>query len=296
MSDSANKQNIIPITIEIELTNHCNLNCVMCPRESQKATLGYMDQTLINSILDETLQYSPVSYCLHGLGEPLLHPALLDTVTRIKNGDNSIYLTTNGHLLSKEMSSELIKMKTDRLNISIGAATRQTYKKIRRSEKFDIVIANTLELIKLRDQMNSKMLISVQIIDTHEASAEVDEFVAFWKNYKVQIEVWCDFQKGFDAYSKKHAEMMSIPCKELWNHVLINWQGKMVLCCQDSDRSHILGDVTLDSLVNVFNSPKAQKYRKLHKTGKRCLMNICKNCIYFDSNIYRKSILLPPNP
>ena len=44
---------LFPKTIELELSNRCNLDCVMCPRLHKTLNLGKMSEDLITRVLDE---------------------------------------------------------------------------------------------------------------------------------------------------------------------------------------------------------------------------------------------------
>lgn len=288
-----NKKVYFPGSIEIELTNQCNLNCIMCPNFNKRQARGYMADDLITAILDETLKYPSRQYSLHGLGEPLLHPKCLETVERIKqtpDSDNTIYLTTNGHFLTEAVVSELIRLNVDFLNISIGAATGETYRKVRGSIYFDLVVSQVLKALELKAQNKSRIQISVQIIETGAACGEIDAFVSFWKNYDVSIEIWRDFQKGPYLADRSTGTSDKSRCRYVKRYVLVTWQGEMIICCQDVERKHSLGKLRDADIRTLFNNPQAAKYRRLLKNGKANQIDICKDCIYYDDALYRKVI------
>lgn len=63
-----------PSTVMLELTNHCNLHCITCPREykyGEQMALGHIDIIKLKSIVDQLYPYVD-SIGLTGLGEPLL--------------------------------------------------------------------------------------------------------------------------------------------------------------------------------------------------------------------------------
>lgn len=66
-------------TIVFELTNRCNLNCIMCPvNRDMRRKKGFMDVKLFKKIIDE----NPQLYCtvLYFRGKSLLHPNFFDMV------------------------------------------------------------------------------------------------------------------------------------------------------------------------------------------------------------------------
>lgn len=69
-----------PSSIMLEVTNHCNLGCVTCPREyafGQATDRGNMDPERMEKVIDEEGPYID-SIGLTGLGEALLYKKLED--------------------------------------------------------------------------------------------------------------------------------------------------------------------------------------------------------------------------
>ena len=42
--------------IYVEITNHCNLNCIMCNNDKLKRKRGFMDISLYKKIIDEIVK------------------------------------------------------------------------------------------------------------------------------------------------------------------------------------------------------------------------------------------------
>lgn len=72
----------LPLELQIELTNLCNLHCVMCPAQffnSTKQSLEYEQLEKIKSLFGSALRVMPF-----GGGEPLLYPHFLETIEEAK--------------------------------------------------------------------------------------------------------------------------------------------------------------------------------------------------------------------
>lgn len=77
--DGALYVNEFPKCLHIELTNACNLKCIMCPRRDMKRDVGYMNFELFKKIIDESS--GNVDFiCLNFMGEPFLHKKISDEV------------------------------------------------------------------------------------------------------------------------------------------------------------------------------------------------------------------------
>ena len=97
-------------TLDVDVTSHCNLNCVSCCHYSPVSEPEFLsldsyvhDLALLSGIEGASEFFDAI--CLMG-GEPLLHPSLADFIyiTRRYLPDARIRLVTNGILLDKAPS------------------------------------------------------------------------------------------------------------------------------------------------------------------------------------------------
>ena len=149
----------MPISIQIEPTNHCNYRCFFCPT-GDKALLqkvsrpkGYMPFKLFKKIINDICEMSKISkskiksILLYKDGEPLLHRDLPSMISYAKTKSASQYIavTTNGSLLKNDMLHNLIESGLDVLRISIQSLTNVGLKK---TTQTDFTIEETKENIK----------------------------------------------------------------------------------------------------------------------------------------------------
>jgi MoaA/NifB/PqqE/SkfB family radical SAM enzyme len=130
----------------IEPTNRCNLDCITCIRHSWDEPLGEMSSTVFSRIVEGLKALpAPPSVFLGGLGEPLSHPHIVDMVKDLKSTGSFVELITNGTLLSKDLSKQLIDAGLDMLWVSLDGATPESYKDVRLGAAFPEVISNIQE-------------------------------------------------------------------------------------------------------------------------------------------------------
>lgn len=112
--------------VYLELTNTCNFRCAFCPSRVSKRKNHFMEFHLFKTVVDE-IEREGITRLIgfHILGEPLLHPRLLDAVEYVKNKGLKAAITTNGSLLSGKMVDELIRLQLDRLIISFDSHYRK---------------------------------------------------------------------------------------------------------------------------------------------------------------------------
>ena len=98
-----------PLEISLELTNYCNLRCIMCPNPSLKRKRGYMSENLFKAIVNGLSGENGFLFLPQGFGEPLLHRELFDLTTfASKSGIRPIVLLSNGMLLNESTLSDVM--------------------------------------------------------------------------------------------------------------------------------------------------------------------------------------------
>jgi MoaA/NifB/PqqE/SkfB family radical SAM enzyme len=140
-----------PYKLYIEPTNQCNLQCRTCMRNAWTETLGQMRPETFSRVLAGLRAWSPVpSVFFGGLGEPLLHPNIVQMVARVKALGATVELITNGTLLDEKMSRCLIEAGLDRLWVSLDGARPESYTDVRLGAALPQVIANLSRFRDLR--------------------------------------------------------------------------------------------------------------------------------------------------
>ncbi|MBI5511757.1 MAG: radical SAM protein [Deltaproteobacteria bacterium] len=274
-----------PTVIDLELSNRCNLACVMCPRLPQNAHSGAMRVELLDRLLDEAFRFPSRIFRLHGSGEPLLAPTFEHAVNRITTapGEHAVHLVTNGHLLDRSMARFLLSHAVPQVTVSLGAATRETYEKVRSSTHFDEVVKNVIHFIDERDRRGSPTVIGVQLVRVPPADAEAEAFVAFWSRFDVVVEIWHDVNWGRRALDAPVT--LDLPaCERLWDSTVVCWDGRVALCCIDCYRLHVVGNVQNATLHQVYNGPSLEDIRDRHRRHATERLPLCVDCSFRDGN------------
>ncbi len=149
---------IRPIKIEMDITNQCNIRCIMCPFSDpaiggrKRSDLG--KETFLRWA-DEMFSWAAQVGLMFGT-EPTLNPNLVFFVRIAKEYRvPNVYFSTNAMKLTPALTGELIEAGLDEFNVSLDAGTKATFERIRRGAKWDIVVGN---LKSLRDQKAARKL------------------------------------------------------------------------------------------------------------------------------------------
>lgn len=286
ISKVVKKYQKIPFSLRIENTNFCNGQCFMCPYPSMKRKKGTMSRELYKKIIDQASNLKINYINLHNFGEPLVDK---DFVWRIKYAKSKnikrISTNTNGTLLNQKLAKDIIKSGLDELYISVDAATKKTYQKIRIGLNYNQVQKNIKYITKLKKQLKSdKPKIILDFLEFNLNKTETQKFINKWKNTVdniciSQIHDWSN-KKQINLKNKinNYVEFSQSPCRLPFTEMLINWDGTVSLCCQDIDGEVILGNTNKESLIKIWQNKKYQEIRKSHLKLKTNDLKLCKNC------------------
>jgi MoaA/NifB/PqqE/SkfB family radical SAM enzyme len=128
-----------PVCLYLEITNRCNLLCETCPRTFEMLEPpADMSWELFVRIVDQVPNVARV--VLHGVGEPMLVEDLPRMIRYLKDRGTHVLFNTNGTLLHPKRFQELIDTGLDELRVSLDAADRKSYARIRGKDFFDRIV------------------------------------------------------------------------------------------------------------------------------------------------------------
>jgi len=125
-----------PLSVQIDLTNKCNNNCIGCWCNSPLLGNKAMDSEtkkkelpleLVKKLIDELDEMSVREVYLTGGGEPFMHPKIMEIIDYIKSKGIGCDMSTNFTLINKEKAEKLVDLGVDHMNISMWAGTPKTY-------------------------------------------------------------------------------------------------------------------------------------------------------------------------
>ncbi len=126
--------------VYVEPTNACNLDCRTCVRHSWNEPEGFMEWQVYERVVEGLTAPATISFM--GLGEPLLHPRLVDMVRLATERGLATEMTTNALLLDETMADELAAAGLGQLVVSIDGATAETFGKVRSGASLATVVRN----------------------------------------------------------------------------------------------------------------------------------------------------------
>ena len=288
-----------PISVSIEPTTTCNLECPECPSGLRAFTrpTGNLTTELFDSIIDQIAQYTTY-LTFYFQGEPFIHPKFLDMVKSASTKGIYTATSTNAHYLTQKKALETVKSGLDRLIISIDGTTQEVYEQYRKSGKLDKVIEGTKNIVQAKEQLNSRTpFVVFQFLVVQPNEHQIEEVKHLSKRLGVDQVVFktaqiYDYKNGnnliptldkYSRYKKNPNNTYSIKntltnhCWRLWQSCVITWDGKVVPCCFDKDATHQLGELKSTPFKEIWNGKKYQNFRSAVLRS-RSEIDICANC------------------
>lgn len=274
-----------PLCVKIENTNACNSNCIMCPHHKMKRKLGFIDEKLFRKIVDECAELGVEHLSMHNFGEPTLDKNFAKKVKYAKKkGIKRVSTNTNASCLYPKVAKALLEAGIDNIYISLDALSKNTFKKIRRGLNYDTVMENVHALAEMKKKNPKyKTEIVLDFVEMDENKHETKAFKKYWTGKVDNVCISCLHNWG--GQTKKttgvHETFVSAsgaPCRLLWTDLVIDWDGKVPLCCQDTDENLLIGDVNKQSIKEIWQSKKLNSLRYLHMVGKFNEIPMCSGC------------------
>jgi len=289
--------------LNIEVTNKCNLNCEMCPRDYYKLPEENMEFSDFKKIIDKMGDLELVLPI--GWGESFLHPDIDKMIDYLREKKYDIKITTNGLLLNNKKLIDSA-LKVDYLSFSLDEIRGKNHgnsKKVIRNIRRIILERNKLGLkkpyIALQAVMykgNKDILKIIEIgaklkvdrINLLRAFTQFDNSLGMsWEERKriyknterlgkklgVRVDMleYASFS-GLKRFLWKNFKWMfrlNKWCPRLYDYVYVTIDGKVTPCC--ALPRMIVGDLNKESLDEIWRGKKMNEFRRNHE-------KICRNC------------------
>ena len=299
-----------PVYLVVEPTLQCNSFCVMCNRNAvrkgEDTNAGFLTWEILHA-LDPFFRWAE-QVIFSGFGEPLLHKEFLPMLAHIKSLGPEVSFFTNGILLTPEISRQLLPIGLDRISISFGGATPETYRYVRGIE-MDVVVENIRALHLLKKELcTKKPVIALNIVAMNSVLKELDRLIPLAASLGVEEitmphltvqrpdlaeeSPWKDLDHAKklleEAYRRAKVQGISFKppdlshqihaCKALLNSFMVTWDGNILSCPLER---YLFGSIPQESPAYVWNRPELEEIRK--RVFEEGISKVCPNCFCWDN-------------
>lgn len=296
-----------PKYVDIDTINTCNARCTMCGIDFDHRTDRRMDQALFDKIVDELAQrrddVERVGLAVNC--EPLMDRSLHEKVAQLRAaGIDRTFIFTNGSLLSERRTTELIEAGLDCVYVSIDSIDPERYEAIRAGLRFETVYANTLRLLEIKAALRPRTTVRIAMVEQPDRPGEGDAFVEHWKPLLGpgdQVSVtraynWGIAQSVVDCDDGVRAAVNRVPCLGLWTSLVVDVGGEVRMCCADEAGVTEVGNLSEQSIAEVWGGPAMSAIRQRHLDGRRHELALCDGCPVWDADKHRLRYDAPSVP
>jgi len=226
---------------------------------------GEMTDDLFHRIVDEAVAMGVTTITPFLNGEPFLFPRLFEWLDYLKERNIRFLLYTNASVLTKDKAEKM----NDYPNIIELCFSMHGYDKKSYESQMILNYENSVRNIEYFISI-AKIPYKVHMIASEINIPGADQFKAKWGD-KAQIFKYANWA------GKRPASMAGEqhPCPRILTEMTIYWDGRVNLCCMDSDAGVILGDLNKQSLREVWESN--QWMRDKHK-AMDFNWHLCRDC------------------
>jgi radical SAM protein with 4Fe4S-binding SPASM domain len=295
----------MPLLIDIELTNNCNMSCMFCGNRAQTREKGFMTEETFNLVLNQIDVRTPLRFVRWG--ENMLHSRMLDFFRMAKQKGIMIHLTTNGTLLNDNIMQQFLEIPLDSIKFSFQGADEAGYKKMRNSSLFDKVMGLLKSLHKMRGELE-RPYIHVSSTMTDETDAEIDQFRNRVGQYCDSLDIGRTSLSRYDIFSmnlteeefarytdlrrKESVTKIHMECPEVFDKLSINWDGTVSACCGDYNNLFVVGDIRSRTLREIWHGKQMNEIRQMLLRGDHDKLSLCSSC-YSPYDFVRKKEKVP---
>ena len=235
--------------VELNVNELCNRTCVFCPRVDPKTYPNlnlHMDLELAELI---SVQLESVGFKgivnISGTGEATLTKYLPDIVKKFSDRNIHTEIVTNGDFLKPKLISDLYSSGLKQLVVSMYDGPEQI-------EYFN------------------------NLFD--ECGIDKDLYTLRDRWYDEDEDYGLIYTNRAGSMGEKLLSPHERPCYYPHYATYIDWNGDVLLCCQDMyNRTEIFGNVLEKKLVDIWVDKKLNDFRKKLVKGERTI-SPCNNC------------------
>jgi MoaA/NifB/PqqE/SkfB family radical SAM enzyme len=170
--------------LTIDINGKCNIDCEFCYQDLDGSELT------LQQITDDVKNNPHASVVNIGGGEPLIHKDIVPIIKLLYDNKKKTHISTNATIIPKGMLTldDEIRDNTS-IQVSINAATRDTYQAVTGKDMFDKVFHN-VELLKPR------YTTSLSAVIYRKNFHEIEQIISLGEKLELPVRFGLAFPKG----------------------------------------------------------------------------------------------------
>ena len=289
-------QIITPAHMVLEVTSRCNLCCKGCAFHGPEAFVtrpaGDMKENIWRKAIVEAGGWGrEVNLAVNGGGEPMLHPQLKEIVLLALSFPSlHVGFLTNGMLLDREWAAFLVGCNMDWIALSIDGISPHTHRLVRKGSNLEVLERNLTVLLKEKERAGAnKPAVFLNMVAYDEVMDQREAFVEKWLS-RVDHVMVSHYRSPPSSKRWPDVPLKRKPCFLLWSQMVIAWDGRIGLCCEDFNMDHVLGRVNDEPLLETWNGETMKQLRRIHEQERFQDHPMCAVCDTWADGMLREMI------
>lgn len=275
--------------VSLETHTVCTQACSFCPVSIAPRKPYYMPTELFERLAQEisTHRESVEGVTLNNYNEPTADRRFIDQVRTLLENDLPVAVLSNGSTFTPDKVDALVAMgPITYMSINISGLDPELYAAERQRDHLPIVldhldymkdrpIAETMDLVVLGHQDEQHRANTAALSERFAGSRfNVRDFAimdrAGYLPVGLKPERPHGLLRGCDNLGSRPIE-----------HIHINPEGRCILCCEDYDEHHVIGDLTRQSLHEVMTGDEIARLRRMVYGLEEAPKDfICRKCVF----------------
>ncbi|MFA7074991.1 MAG: radical SAM protein, partial [Endomicrobiaceae bacterium] len=281
-----------PVRLGVNLSNKCNLQCIMCYVKD-------FDWNFPVERLGEIKQYFPyLEKIMWQGGEVFCLSYFTDLIKEAAKYPNLQQgIITNGQLLNKEITDLLVNMNLE-LTVSVDGACKKTYEAIRKNSDFEKLVKNIQYLSCARDKENKNFILGMNVVVSKHNDGELLSLFEIAHRYNFDFFCIMPLKQG-DIFEIYNNDLVTKQIREIQKR---NKQYNMAIENRITLLAEHLADNDIEVKEDINGWIRYENHTGAHTSVKQ---NLCKDYINvnnenkmtvdigeIDVNLYNKNPLV----
>jgi MoaA/NifB/PqqE/SkfB family radical SAM enzyme len=257
--------------VSLETHTVCTQACAFCPVAIAPREPEFIPTDLFERLVEELSEYRETieAVMLNNYNEPTADRRFVEQVGTLMGRDLPVAVLSNASTFTPDKVDALVEMgPISYMSVNISTLDRDRYAAERQRDHLPRVLEH-LDYMKDKEVAETMDLVVLGHQDeTHRANFE--ELREYFAGSRFNVR---DFEimdrAGYLPIGKKpespHKHLRG--CENLGSrpieHIHINPKGQCILCCEDYDEHHLVGDLTRQSIDEVMSGPTLARLRRM---------------------------------
>ena len=302
-----------PYNLSFEVSSFCNARCVYCAHSGKHGQYeGNMTEELFHKVLSDAKGFNrKIKKCgMFGFGESLCNPNLPYMIKEVNKSGlvEAVDLTTNGLLLTPELSDKLLEAGLGTIRISIQGIDADMYWRMCKVKvDFEKFLDNLRYLYENRGKTKVRFKIAdmaikdvpdgeknfIEIFGGMADSVFVEHIMPIYSIVDYDVLDKSILRESLNGRERVAQTKVNKVCHRAFYRCRIRANGDITAACCDATKDVVFGNALGENVVQVWNGESRREFLKKQLLGQRFAIEECKRCM-MPNDITTEEDLLDP--